>query len=220
MSLTDVRGASTSRLREVGHYLALIEGVSPKKPGPVKHSVKAAKGLFFVHLYAVLEFTVVSAVQKTIQVINTSGKTVKDVKPIFLSLALDPECKAVADVGPSKLWPKRRVMFAKVGSTDPLTIDESLFPADGSNIKYEQLASVWETFCISAPVVPRIQLRVRLQELTENRNAVSHGRESPITVGGRYSPADLQDRFKEVGELCNYIVDTLEQYLVAAEYLA
>jgi hypothetical protein len=220
MSLGEVGSASTARLREVRLHLELIRELSPARPGPVRVGVKIAKGMFFVHLYSVLEFTLVASVQKSIQLINARSHRISDAKPVFLSLALDAECRAVASVGPTKMWPKRRVLFARARSSELILINDSILPSDGSNIKYEQLESIWETFCIDTPVLPRLPLRTRLHEITDNRNAVSHGRESPAAVGGRYSVSDLASIFAEVDELCSHIVQTFEGHIANEGFLA
>lgn len=219
MSLGDVRSTSSARLREVRLHLDLIKELSPSRPGPVRVGVKVAKGMFFVHLYGALEFTVAISVQRALQAINEKAPRIHDVKPAFLSLALDAECRAVAAVGPAKMWPKRRELFARSRSSDCIVLNDNVLPADSSNIKYEQLESIWETFCITAPVLPRPPLRARLHEITENRNAISHGRESPATIGGRYSPTDLTQCFAAVDELCTYVVGTFEEYVANERFL-
>jgi hypothetical protein len=219
MSLGDVRSASTARLREVRLSLELIKELSPVRPGAIRVGVKVIKGMFFVHLYGALEFTVVSAVQRTIQAINAKSPKIQDVKPAFLSLALDAECRSAASVGPTKMWPRRRELFARTQSAEAIAINDSIFPADGSNIKFEQLESVWETFSISAPVLPRLPLRTRLHEITDNRNAISHGRESPMAIGGRYSVQDLVRILAEMDELCTHVVQTFEDYIANDRFL-
>jgi hypothetical protein len=127
---------------------------------------------------------------------------------------------SVASVGLTKAWPRRRDLFARTKSIEAVAINDSVFPADGYNIKFEQLESVWETFCINSPVLPRAPLRTRLHEITDNRNAISHGRESPTTIGGRYSVQDLERILSEIDELCTYVVNTFEEYVDNEHFLS
>lgn len=56
-------------------------------------------------------------------------------------------------------------------------------------------------------------LKGRVDELVENRNAIAHGRKSPAVIGGRYSSGDLEKRYRDIDELCIYIIDAFESYL-------
>jgi MAE_28990/MAE_18760-like HEPN len=61
-----------------------------------------AKGLVFVQLYAVYEYTVKSAVQTAIDSINAFGYKMKDIKPSLMALYLDPEFKSLLDASKKK----------------------------------------------------------------------------------------------------------------------
>jgi hypothetical protein len=217
--LNDISINSTSRLREVRSFLAMIRTISSSNSFLVSSEISVAKGLFFVHLYGSYEYTVVAAVQKALSIVDSMKYNVSDFKPTMLSIVLDSRCKSIASVGTQKLWEKRWELFNQIQPNNIVNIDNTVLPTDGSNLKYPQLESIWTTLCINAPVLPRPILRGRLEELVENRNAIAHGRESASIIGGRYAIGDLEQRYNDINELCTYILQCLEGYIVNKEFL-
>ena len=179
-----------------------------------------AKGLFFVHLYGAFEYTVTTAVQESLQLVDNMGHSVGAYKPKMLSVVLNAKCEAMANVGPKRVWEKRLDLFGQIGSINVVGFDNTVLPPGSGNLKFDQLQTIWESMCIAAPVVPRLSLIGRLQELVENRNAIAHGRDSPSTVGGRYTVAELEKRYDDINEMCTYVVQCLDDYLNNKDFLA
>ena len=180
--------------------------------------VVSAKGLFFVHLYGVYEFTIVSALRRSLQIINDAGIKHLECQPSLLSLALNAECDSLAGAGRGK-WERRRELFNRLRSTAPMVMTDSLVPTDGRNCRYAHLEGIWKTLNIREPILPRMSLRGRIEELVEKRNAIAHGQESPSAVGARFTFSDLSVRFNDINEVCTYIVETFESYLTNRHYL-
>lgn len=218
--LKDISRISSRRLQEVRSYMNMVRKLAAKtNPLTFTSEVTIAKGLFFVHLYGAYEYTVTAAVQKSIQIINASPYTIADCEPVLLSLVLNPQCDSLSDVGRTKTWERRWNLFEQIFSANSINIDDSLFPTDGKNIRFSQLESIWKTFNIHDPILPRMILKGRLEELVNNRNLIAHGTESPAVVGGRYSSNDLSIRFKDINELCTYIIQVFETYLSNEDYI-
>jgi len=219
MMLNDVLTESTTRLGEVRSFLTMIAHLSPSPRSKYHRNATVGKGLFFVNLYGAYEYTIVTTVQRTVQTFNSMQCTISDCKPVLLSLVLDPKCKAVASVGRNRMWDTRWALFDTAHSSDVAQIDETVIPTDGQNLKYPQLCSIWTTFCLSDPVLPRPALQGRISELVENRNAIAHGREAAATIGSRYSISELQTRLSDIDEVCTYVVQTFDDYLVNGGFL-
>lgn len=220
MSVADVRIGVDARLREIRLYYELLRDLSPSRPGPPRVGVVAGKGLLFVQLYGALEYCVVALVQDTLRAVNARSPRFIDVKPAFLSVALHDQCLSLANVGPQKVWPRRRELFARAYAMDPVAINDTVFPADSANLRYEQLQSVWDSLCVPDPVLPRVELRGRINEVTENRNAIAHGRETPATVGSRYTIGEMEKRVADIRELCEYYLQVFDHYIRSAAFLA
>lgn len=213
-----VSAESAARLVEVRLYLQLIDNVS-LTPRGFTRELTSAKGLFFVHLYGTYEYTVTAAVQESLRHINQGKSKIVDCHPVFLSMALDPECRSLVDVGPDKTWDRRRVLFRRINSSEEVAVAETLMPTSGGNPKYEHLCSIWETFCIREPVVPRPLLIGRIKELVDSRNAIAHGRESASAVGSRFTPAELHTRYADISEVCSHVIQAFENCLDNKHYL-
>lgn len=217
MLLSHVSEESSARFLEVNLYLRFIDKLS-SPPLIYTRELASAKGLFFVHLYGTYEYTVTAGVQEALRHINGGKLRIADCHPAFLSLALDSECRSLADVGPDKTWARRRALFGRVGSSEEVSIRETLMPTSGGNPSYEHLCSIWETFCIRDPVVPRPELIGRIKELVESRNAIAHGRESASAVGGRFTIGDLRTRHTDISEVCSHLLRSFDNYLSCNHY--
>jgi len=140
--------------------------------------------------------------------------------PAFLSVALDAELKSIANSGVKKQWEKRRALFRRIKSNEPLRLNDNVLPTDGSHFRATHLQCLWDTLCINEPIVPRPPLRSRIDELVDNRNAVAHGRESAATVGRRYSLPELEKRFDDIHEVCLHVLQVLDSYLNQRHFVA
>lgn len=217
--LRGVAANSTTHLREVRSLLNAINRMLGAPRTFPSTDATIAKGLFFVHLYGAYEYTVSSAVQQTLELIDNMGHEVVEYKPTMLSVVLDAKCKAVANVGLKKLWEKRWELFDQIVPGNVVNIDNTVLPTDGGNLKQKQLEMVWKSLCVTTPVLSSPLLRGRLEELVDNRNAIAHGRESPSVVGRRYSTADLEKRYNDVNALCTHIIQALEDHLNNKDFL-
>ncbi len=217
--LRDVSTNFTERMREVRIFLIMVNNLSTRSPTTSSPELSISKGLFFVHLYGVFEYAVTTSVQKTLAIIDSESHCVSEFKLAMLSLVLDSKCRALNSVGLAKMWQTRIDLFSQITNTNTAKINNMIIPTDGSNIKYKQLQSIWTTLCVQDPAIPRPILQGRLEELAEHRNAIAHGRESPAIIGSRFTTSDLQKRLDDINELCIYIIDCLERYLVNKDYL-
>jgi hypothetical protein len=222
MILLDISSESASRLTEVHQYLNHVRSLA-LSDGLLTSSTESliAKGLFFVHLYGALEYTVRSCVRLALHELTAQNHAIKDYNSPVLSLVLDAELRSLAEPNAkTSTWKRRRALFDRISSSEPASFDETLWPIDGGNIRYEQLQSVWETFGISGPVLPRMEMKGLLEEVAEKRNAIAHGRESAKSVGRSKSLSDLEAVFRAVSEECSYVIDCFETYLSERHCLA
>lgn len=216
--LTDISLQSTKRLIEVRELLDNIKNISPKAPMPETPDILISKGLFFVLLYGAYEFTVKSTVAKSIEIINTDSVLLNDCKPLLLSIALNSNLDSIASVS-GKKWEKRKLLFDNFNTNPSVTIATDLFPTNGRNLTVNQLQTIWDSFSIEEPVLPRTNLIGRLQELVLNRNAIAHGTSSAIDIGSLNSISDLYIKYADMSEVCSYVIQVFEDYLIKRRYI-
>lgn len=181
--------------------------------------VAAARGMAFVELYALYEFTVRGAVHATLAAVAKSGVPVGKLPPSLLALILEGQWQSVSSSGRGHVFSRRIELLQEAcGGQDLPQFDETLFPTDGSHYRQKQLYTVWAIFGIAQPVVPDARHLGRIEELVENRNAIAHGRRTPVDVGRRYSRADIEVRVQDTAAICNHIVDTLRDHVAAGGF--
>ncbi|MBD2872396.1 MAE_28990/MAE_18760 family HEPN-like nuclease [Paenibacillus arenilitoris] len=215
-----VQRESAARLVQVREYLNHIKSYGTEHTLTIEPSyVLAQRGLFFVYLYGVVEYTVKNTVSTCINEINNQSYKYIDLKPLLFSLILDGDFNALFQIGSDKKWEKRWKILSSISSEEIVNISNNLMPTDGKNIRYAQLQSIWKSFCIEKPILPRVDSGGILNEIVEKRNKIAHGEETPEEVGRRFSFDDLERRFEVISELCSYIIAVFEDYLVEKKYI-
>ena len=180
-------------------------------PNPME--VAVCKGLMFVQLYAVYEYTVRSSVQAVLAAIRDDGLCPQQLHHHSLALILDARFASVSTAGRRRVWEQRTGLLTACDSTDSLTrLNDTVFPTDGSHFRAGQLQTIWGIFGLTTSIVPEPRLLGRIEELVENLNAIAHGRRTPEEVGGRYSTLDILKRIDDVEAIMTYLVTQLESH--------
>lgn len=213
----DVQTNSSQRIVEIREYLDFITSLMPSLPTAIPRHLNTAKGLIFVQLYGVIEYTVTSAIAKCVFYINRENIRMSEIKPIIIGMALSPELDSLTQVH-SKKWEKRYDIFQKIEQDTIVHILDDIIPTDGKNIHYPQLESIQKTFCLTDPIFHDNRFRGRLQDIVSNRVNIAHGNLSAADIGARVTPQELRDRLNEVSAFCTYFVSTLEDYIVNKKY--
>ncbi|WP_375771021.1 MAE_28990/MAE_18760 family HEPN-like nuclease [Archangium gephyra] len=213
------RAEAYQRLKEVRLTLETIKSLeSTDVLVPDPSNVTVLRGLYYVHLYAALEFTVNSATQAVLQQIAALNVRYSDFVPSLYSIALDGAFKSVRDAR-SEQWKKRLALLATQFSNDTCTVSPVVFSSDLQNIWYKTLVELFDCLGITSLPVPDIRLKQYIDEIVEKRNAVAHGRESPIlAAAGRRSP-DLEQRYDAVSKTIDYLFDCFEGYLQRRDFV-
>jgi len=73
---------------------------------------------------------------------------------------------------------------------------------------------------VDGNVVPENRLLGRIEEMVENRNAITHGRRTPEDVGRGYSRLDIEERFTDLRRICEHVLGSLETHYNAGGLLA
>ena len=174
----------------------------------------ACKGLAFVQLYATYEYSVRSAVQATLIALSAAGVEMRTLRRELLALILDSHWDSTSSSGRGRVWDSRMALIASIDSDElTSTVRDDLFPSDGSHYRIQQLRTIWKIFSVSVPVVSKPHLIGRIEELVENRNAISHGRRTPEEVGGRYSWQEIASRVNDTDAIASHVVSSLESHV-------
>ena len=202
---------SAQRITEVRENLDFFVPLIPNAPITTPRHINTSKGLIFIQLYGVIEYTIYSTVAKTIDLINNDLVYLEDLKPFVWGLVLNSQLDSLNNANKKK-WDKRIELFQKCIDNDVATIDTDIVPTNGENYNLPQLTSIWKTFSITEPIFNDITFRGRLQEIVRNRINISHGNITAAEVGSRVTPSDLYVRISEVSNFCSYFISVFEEY--------
>ncbi len=171
-----------------------------------------AKGLVFVALYGLYEYTVRASVRTSLTMIKLHGRPINTIIPELLGLALDAEIASVIDSARTRHWGSRVELFQKSCGSSLVDVADTAFPHDGSHYRIAQLRTIWTVFDIRKPVVPNGRLIPLIDELVENRNSIAHGRDTAEDVGHRYTDTEMLQKANGTQAICLHIVDTMKNH--------
>jgi hypothetical protein len=170
------------------------------------------KGLMFVDLYAIYEYTVTGAVREALVLMKSRSTPLNTIRWELLGLALHREVTAVVDAGRETAWAKRLELFRRASCSDVLDVPDSAFPDDGSHFRVQQLRTIWSLFGMGSFALPNGHLYPLIEELVNNRNAIAHGRLTALEIGRRYSARDIASKVSRTRRLCWYLARALEKH--------
>jgi hypothetical protein len=209
--LDAVRADVSARLTEVFQLLEHIRSQEETPPTPDSAEVKILRGLFYVHLYAALEFSVNQGVQRFLDTVSAMGIPPQHLEEQFFSVALDSAFTACRNVGEDKRWASRINLLELQSSGQPRIINGALFGLYLQNIWCEKLDILFKCLNIQQPITPDPTYRTYVDELVERRNSVAHGRVSTLGLGSARRSPDLLIRYNAISATCIHILDCIDQ---------
>jgi len=209
--LEALRASLIERIGESRQVLLLIKRLEPQSP-LIRDSqeVVILRGIFYVSLYSILEFTIQGVVQEALRLISNKSVPFKCFSGNFYSVALDSEFKSSRDSNEKKLIVKRLELLEKQNSSESRSIDPSVLSMYFQNVDADTLKLIFKCFCIDDDFSSVSRYLLFVSEIKEKRNLISHGRESAYFVGQSTRANDLEIRFEAVQNISNYIVDKFE----------
>ena len=197
------------RVHETGIYFRAV------CPSDSADGVAVSKGLLFVQLYAIWEYSVRSAVQAGINELNKLAKPASALRPELLGIGLDEALSAMHDSDQTKnKWDRRIRFFQRLVDPLPVVASGEVMPNPGVGRFYRpgHLNVIWAVFGITQPTVPNGRLLGLIEELIENRHAIAHGRETAANVGRRYTILELHDKVAGTQVACLHILQVMESH--------
>ncbi len=164
-----------------------------------------AKGLVFVELYAVYEYTVKGVTRVAIAEIAGHAHRFAELKPSLLALFLDAELRALRDCGAKNIWEKRLKLFEQSTSSRRVAAVDTL-PVDGSHFRHTQAQLILRALGIRRSLTRRRRHLYKIDEIVNNRNAIAHGEETAAQIGRRYSRADVTRSISQIKSICLRVI--------------
>ena len=171
------------------------------------------ESIFFIQLYSIYEYVIINSFGAVARQFNRFSIPFERVRWSLLCLGLHPTFQAIQDLSERRGWQKRIELLSLCKSPASSSVQERLFPRDESHFRAGQLNLICEILGLpSGALVPNSRVIGWIDEVVDNRNAISHGRETADAIGGRYSSTDLKDRLSQLNILGNHILNVLETH--------
>jgi RiboL-PSP-HEPN len=219
MSLASVRSESAQRFSELHSMLAEMKAREATEGRAITLNLKVQRGLFLVALYAGLENTVTQCVNSVSQHIASQSLSFSKLNHHILAFSFDPEFKSLSAKKRRKHILARQDIFKIAKSSDPAPLYCEPILAEVQNIWTSTLQFVFLAFGIVDNPLYDMTKKGMIDDIVDKRNAVSHGRMSPVDVGERYNSSDIEIRLLVVEQQKEYIIDRFERYILMTEYL-
>lgn len=220
MSFRALKSDVHTRFGEVNvllNHIKIIEDlVIPPAPTPLEY--KILKGLFYVHIYACIEFAVNKLVVDTLLLIKSKNISYNHFENKFHTISLHSNLQSVRDCNPKHFLDKSADIFLQIDSTDIATFDETLISKYIQNVWGKTFNQLTKTF--GMPNFPITGRTISIfDELVDNRNKIAHGRESAENVGAAPNYTDLKTKYDTVYVAINLYIDHFETYFSSKEYI-
>jgi hypothetical protein len=172
---------------------------------------QTAKGLVFVQVYGIYEYTAKSMTRLAIAEIAARGHTFADLRPSLLALFLNVELTAVRTAGEARLWEKRLHLFERIFSNDSITAVDAI-PHDGANFKHSQIEMILKVLGVRRKMTLRVRHLFSIDELVSNRNRIAHGEETALEVGRRYTRQEVLNHMRLIQKICLRLIFIVSEH--------
>lgn len=220
MPYSSIKTEVGSRFLEVNNLLSSIksaeESVLPPMLPPIEH--KIIKGLFYVLLYASIEFTFSKLTTHTLTIIK--GKNVKyaDLNNKFYTVALASNLQTIRDCTSKAFLEKSSDLFLYIESADVSSFSETFINQYLKNIWGKSFNQLTKTIGLNTfPITPRES--TIFDEIVENRNIVAHGRDFAQSIGSSPNYTDLKAKCDIVIDVLNRYIDHFQNYYINKEFI-
>ncbi|MGV2448606.1 UNVERIFIED_CONTAM: MAE_28990/MAE_18760 family HEPN-like nuclease [Ralstonia mannitolilytica] len=200
-----------ARFTEANNLLNIIKAneksLTPPAIEPIDH--KILKGLFYIILYASIEFSFEQICLKTLALIKSKNILYNHFETKFLTIAMSSSLQSVRDCNSKFFLDKASDLFLLVDSNDVSNINETFINKYLQNIWGKSFNQLTKTFGVTSfPITPR-EISI-FDEIVNNRNIVAHGRELAQSIGSSPKYSDFKSKYDTV-------FDTIDRYIIHFE---
>ena len=220
MPFRSLRSVVNSRFGEVTVLLNDIKSIedSVTPPAVLPVECKILKGLFYVHIYACIEFAVNKLVVDTLSLIKSKNITYGHYENKFHTISLHSQLQSIRDCNSKLFLDKSADIFIQIDSTDIAAFDETLVSKYIQNIWGKTFNQLTKTLGMPLFTISGRTIAI-FDELVDNRNKAAHGRDSAENVGSSPNYIDLKQKYDEVYVTINSYIDHYELYYQSKDYI-
>lgn len=172
---------------------------------------QTAKGLAFIQIYAIYEHTVKAVTRTAIQQIASHGHVYSNLKFPLLAVFLDPQMKSFRDCGDSDAWQRRFDLLKKSASKEVVEPVDAI-PSDGTHFRHSQVELILQVLGVRRKFTRRKRHLYRIDGIVHHRNMISHGEETAVEVGRRYSRNDVLREIRFMKSICLRLIEIVSEH--------
>ncbi|QFT59185.1 hypothetical protein FIU94_10140 [Sulfitobacter sp. THAF37] len=191
MSFADAQLEVRGRFTETLQVINRLDPGGPPNLIPSTDPDKSLRGLLLVAIYSAMERGVNAYVEEAMAVATSHAPLVKDCIPEVQAIFHYPRIQSLRDCSYDNSLNKSIELFSMLNEELEFSVASNPFSVRLQNVDGSQMEQ-----CCQLLGVPNFVIGVmekgRLNNLRERRNAVSHGRESSVQVGGRFSFGEIR----------------------------
>lgn len=216
-----VRSGVHTRLFEARELLNAINGEEAERTSlslPSTYST-TLRGLTYISIYGAIEYAVIQGTQAFINYLCGLSVNTKHLEHALYSVALDSQLSSARDASPKKKWETRRKIFSALESRSICNIPDNVFGTFLHNVYPQTIEEIFS--CLGINKDPTFSGRDigYFKEITEQRNAVAHGREAASDVGKGLTSNDIQNRIDATYRICSYFLDVLDEHATELRFV-
>jgi hypothetical protein len=171
-----------------------------------------ARGLAFVQIYAIHEYTVVTAVRHAAEAVAAHAHPFSDLRPSLLALFLNSELQSVRD-SDKRQWESRLALFERANSAQPAVfVGNPAVPAHDSHFRHEHVELILKVFGVRRTLTRRRRHLFLIDQIVDRRNEIAHGSFTAAEVGRNYSNQDVRERIRQMKSVCLRLIQLLEEH--------
>lgn len=173
---------------------------------------QTTKGLVFVQIYAIHEYTVLKVVQYAVDAIAAHSHSYSSLRPSLLALFLDPQLAALRDCASKHIWERRLDLLDLAVSDKQASLAQSPNLGEGSHFRHAHVELILKVLGVSRTLTLRKRHLFDIDQVVDNRNAISHGGETAAEVGRRYSRQDILRSIRIMQSVCLRLILIVSEY--------
>jgi hypothetical protein len=173
---------------------------------------QTARGLAFVQIYAIHEYTVVTAVRHATNAIAAQAHPFKNLRPSLLALFLNAELQSVQDSVKGQ-WESRLALFEKANSGKPaVVVGAPTEIAHNTHFRHAHVELILKIFGIKRTLTRRKRHLFLIDQVVQRRNEIAHGNFTAAEVGRNYTNRDVRASIRQMKGVCLRLIQMLEEH--------
>lgn len=218
MIFENILNESSQRLLQAKFILDEVKNESKKDPTSTSDKLKSKKGMVFIPLYSVIEYTLHNCATQFLTYLNGLDHPPKRYRNELLCLMLNSGFMSVANSSGSKTYSSRLSLINSFYASEPIPFSSDCFPGDAMNVSLGVVQDVWKYFSLHDNLSERLG-SLYFDEIKNKRNEISHGRETSMSVGSRYTYKELMKRYTFVSDFRNLAIESFDNAISQGRYL-